>query len=174
MDNLNALRETLPEAARDIKLNLQSVLQAATLSVPQTWGTAVACALAVRNPQLTAAVLADARAAGVEEGTLEDARAAAILMGMNNVYYRFRHSIGKEAYSQKPARLRMLRLNQVSSNKGDMDLFCFAVSAVSFCQACMNSHEEELLKHGLTEDHAHDAVRIAAVINATAVALESL
>jgi alkyl hydroperoxide reductase subunit D len=105
--------------------------------------------------------------------TLEDAKAAAILMGMNNVYYRFRHAIEKPAYAEKPARLRMLRLNQVATNKADFNLFCFAVSAINFCQACMNSHEAEVLKDGLTEDHVHDAVRVASVVHAAAVALET-
>jgi alkyl hydroperoxide reductase subunit D len=172
MEQINALRETLPESARDIKLNLSAVLQPGALNADQVWGTALACAYAARNPKLTQAVLADATAAGISAGALEDAKAAAILMSQNNIFYRFRHAIGKDSYAEKPARLRMLRLNQVASNKADMDLFSFAVSAINFCQACMNSHEEEALKHGLSEDQVHDAVRIASVIHAAAVALE--
>jgi hypothetical protein len=106
MDRINALREQFPEAARDIKLNLQNVLGQTELSKPQAWGTALACAYATKDKALWTAVLEDAKAAGVEDGTLDDAKAAAILMGMNNVYYRFRHIIGKEEYSQMPARLR--------------------------------------------------------------------
>ena len=174
MEKVNALRESLPDAARDIKINLQNVLQPGALSADQMWGVAVACAYAARNPQLTAAVLADAKAAGVAEPVLEDAKAAAILMGVNNVYYRFRHLIGKESYSQKPARLRMLRITQVASNKTDFELFCAAVSAVNSCESCLRSHEAVVLEGGLSEDHVHDAVRIAATINAAAVALETL
>ena len=173
MDQVNALRETLPDVARDIRLNLQAVLQPGTLNAAQVWGTALASAYASRNPRLTGAVRQDALAAGVQEAVLEDARAAAILMGMNNIYYRFRHAIEKPVYAEKPARLRMLRLNQVATNKADFNLFCFAVSAINFCQACMNSHEAEVLKDGLSEDHVHDAVRVASVIHAAAVALET-
>lgn len=174
MENLNALREALPDAARDIRLNLQSVLTPGTLNADQTWGVALACAYAARNERLTRAVLADAKAAGTAEGVLEDAKAAAILMGMNNVYYRFRHLIGKEVYSQKPARLRMLRIQQVASNKVDFELFCMAVSAINDCESCLRSHEAVVLEGGLTDDHAHDAVRIAATIHGAAVALETL
>lgn len=173
MENLNAIRESLPDAARDIKINLQTVLQPGTLSKQQTWGSALASAYAARNSKLIVAVLADAKAAGVEEGTLEDAKAAAVLMGMNNVYYRFRHAIGKETYSQRPARLRMMRTNQVTSTKPDFDLFCLAVSSINFCEICLQSHEKEALAGGLTEDHVHDAVRIAAVVHAAAVAMET-
>lgn len=174
MENLNALRETLPDAARDIKLNIQSVLKPDKLNAAQVWGTALTCAYAARNEQLTKAVLADAKAAGVEEAVLDDAKAAAILMGMNNVYYRFRHLIGKEEYSQKPARLRMLRTNQVASNKADFELFCLAASAINNCESCLRSHEAVVLEGGLNDDQVHDAVRIAATLHAAAVALETL
>jgi lipoyl-dependent peroxiredoxin subunit D len=48
-------------------------------------------------------------------------------MGMNNVYYRFRHMIGKPEHLEKPARLRMQRLAQVATTKADFELFCLAV-----------------------------------------------
>jgi alkyl hydroperoxide reductase subunit D len=174
MDRINALREQLPDAARDIKINLQNTLSQTELSKPQSWGTALACAYATKDKQLTAAVLEDAKAAGVEEGTLDDAKAAAILMGMNNVYYRFRHIVGKDEYSQMPARLRMLRTNQVASVKVDFELFCLAVSAIGNCQSCVQSHEHVVIEAGLTPAQVHDAVRIAATINAAAVALSTI
>lgn len=174
MENIDKLRESFPDAARDIKINLQNVLQPGTLSLEQTWGVAIACAWAARNRQLTDALVADAKAKGVPDAVLEDAKAAAIMMGMNNVYYRFRHVIGKEAYEQKPARLRMLRLKQVATNQVDFELFSAAVSSVNFCEACLKSHEAVVLEGGLTEDHVHDAIRIAATVNAAAVALEAV
>jgi lipoyl-dependent peroxiredoxin subunit D len=172
MENLNQLRESLPDAARDIKINLQNVLTPAALTLAQTWGVALTAAFTARNDRLRDAVLADARAAGVEAAVLDDARAAAVLMGMNNVYYRFRHLIGKEEYSQKPARLRMLRTNQVASNKADFELFCLTASAINNCQTCLQSHEAVVLEAGLSTDQVHDAVRIAATLNAAAIALE--
>ncbi len=174
MENLNQLREQLPDAARDIKINLTNVLQPGALNAAQTWGVALSTAYAARNEKLTKALLADAKTAGIEDAVMEDARAAAILMGMNNVYYRFRHLIGKEDYSQKPARLRMMRLNQVTTNKVDFELFCLAVSAVNNCETCIKSHEAVVIEGGLSTDQVHDAVRIAAVIQAAAVALETI
>lgn len=173
MEHINQLRELLPEAAKDIKINLSNVLVPGGLNLQQTWGAAIASAYTSRNEELTKAVLADARAAGVEEGTIEDAKAAAILMGMNNVYYRFKHIIGKEDYAPKPARLRMMRIKQVTSNQVDFELFCLVASAVNNCEACVRSHEAVVLEGGLTTDQVHDAVRIASIIHATAVGLES-
>jgi len=37
---------------------------------------------------------------------------------------------------------------------------------------CIRSHEAVVIAGGLTEDHVQDAVRIGAVINAAAIALE--
>lgn len=174
MENLDKLRDLLPDAARDVKINLQNVLQPGTLSLEQTWGVAVASAWAARNRQLTDALVADAKAKGVSDGVLDDAKAAAVMMGMNNIYYRFRHVMGKESYEQKPARLRMMRLKQVAANQIDLELFSAAVSAINFCEACLKSHEAVVLEGGLTEDHVHDAIRIAATIHAAAIALETV
>lgn len=172
MSSLETLRARLPEYARDIKLNLQSVLQpGGTLSNEQRWGVAVASAAAARNAELLEAVLADAQAE-VAPAVIEDALAAASLMAMNNVYYRFRHLIGKPSYEEKPARLRMQRIARPATNKADFELFCIAVSAINACETCLRSHEAVVLGGELTEDHVHEAVRIAAVVNGAAVSLQ--
>jgi len=169
---LDDVRSALPEAAKDIRLNLQSVMEGGALNDAQRWGVAAACAIASRNPQLKEAVLRDAHR-GAGELVLEDARAAAVLMGMNNVYYRFRHMVGKPSYATRPPRLRMQRIAQPLTNKADFELLCLAVSAINGCEACVQSHEKVVLEGGLTEEHVNDAVRIAAVVHAAAVALES-
>ena len=171
MNAIERLRDSIPEPARDIKLNLQSVLQPGSLTPAQRWGVAIASAVAARNTELRDAVIADARAE-VGEDVIEDALAAAALMAMNNVYYRFRHLVGKPSYSQMPARLRMQRIAKPATNKADFELFCLAVSAINACEMCIRSHEEVVIKGNLTEEQVHDAVRIAATINAAAVSLE--
>jgi alkyl hydroperoxide reductase subunit D len=171
MSAVEAVREQLPEAAKDIRLNLQTVLQPGALTAAQRWGVAVASAIAARNPQLRDAVLADARAE-VDESVLDDAAAAAVLMAMNNVYYRFRHMIGKESYAALPARLRMNRIAKPATNKADFELFCLAVSAMNGCEMCIRSHEAVVVGGGITDEQVNDAVRIASVIHAAAVGLE--
>jgi len=173
---LDQIRAEIPEAAKDIRLNLGSLLVSPDASSPlspvQRWGVAAAVAIAARNPRLCTAVLADAReVAG--EAAVEDAIAAAALMGMNNVYYRFRHMIGNASYSHKPARLRMTRLARPATSRADFELMCLAVSAVNGCETCLRAHERVVLEGGLTVDHVHDAVRIAASLAAAAVALEA-
>jgi alkyl hydroperoxide reductase subunit D len=172
MSALDDLRDAIPEAAKDLKLNLQTVLAPdGPLTPAQRWGTAVASAVASRNPRLRDAILVEARAQ-VEAAVVEDGVAAAALMGMNNVYYRFRHLIGHARYADKPARLRMNRIAKPAGSKVDFELFCLAVSAINGCATCLQAHEGVVLKGGLSDDQIHDAVRIASVIHGAAVALD--
>ncbi|HEV8393207.1 MAG TPA: carboxymuconolactone decarboxylase family protein [Vicinamibacterales bacterium] len=172
MAALDAIRDALPETARDIKLNVQSVLQDGSLSAAQRWGVAVTSAATARNRPLLDAIVADARTV-IDPAVIDDALAAAALMAMNNVYYRFRHMVGKPGYEQKPARLRMNRLAKPAGSKADLELFSLAASAINGCEICVQAHEKAVIDAGLTEDNVHDAVRIAATIHAAALAFES-
>ena len=69
-NTVESLRESLPEAARDLKVNLQNVLQESSLTAAQRWGVAVACAIASRNPTLVQ-VLLDAAREQVDASTVE-------------------------------------------------------------------------------------------------------
>ena len=171
MAALDLLAAEIVEPARDIKLNLQAVLAPGSLTPAQRWGVAIASAVASRNVRLQVAVIADARSE-VGAAVVEDAVAAAAIMGMNNVYYRFRHLIGKASYGDRPARLRMNRLVKPAGSKVDFELYALAASAVGGCESCMRAHEHVVVEGGLTEEQVHDAVRIAATIHAAAIALE--
>ena len=172
MDALEQLRGAIPDAAKDIRLNLQAVLRGGSLSDAQRWGVAAASAVAARHTRLREAVLAAAlTAAGAD--VVEDAKAAASLMAMNNVYYLFRHMVGKPIYGEKPAGLRMNRLMQPATNRTDFELMALAVSTINGCEMCVRAHEKTVTDGGLTPDHVNDAVRIAATIYAAAVALEA-
>ena len=172
MDALEQLRSKIPDAARDIRLNLQSVLRGGSLSDTQRWGVAAAAAVAARHPRLRETVIAAAGAAA-GPAVVEDAKAAAALMAMNNVYYRFRHMVGKPIYGEKTAGLRMNRLAQPATNRTDFELMALAVSALNGCEMCVRAHEKTVTDGGLTPEHVNDAVRIAATIYAAAVALEA-
>lgn len=171
MDTTKRLLEELPDAARDQRLNLASVLGDGALTMEQRLGVALACAFAARNAELRDALLADA-GAGAGEAWIDDARAAASLMAMNNVYYRTRHMLGKSEYAALPARLRMTRMANPRTSKRDFEMMCLAVSAVNGCETCVRSHEKSLVELGASEAMVHDAVRIAAVVQAVAVGLE--
>lgn len=173
MQALEAFRTTLGDFGKDLRLNLQSVLEGASvLDLKQRWGVAVACAATLRQPELSRAVVADARAA-VGEDVVDDGLAAAAVMGMNNAFYRFRHLVEKESYSSKSPRLRMNRIAQVRGAKVDFELFSLAASSLGACAACVQAHERAVIDAGLSEDHVLDAVRIAAVLRGVAIAYDA-
>lgn len=174
MSTLEQLRESIPDYARDLRLNLASVLTvqgAPGLSVRQIWGIALATAIAARHLPLVAAIEASA-AAELDTAGRDGARAAAAIMGMNNVYYRFVHLVGDPEYASLPARLRMNVMANPGIDKLDFELYSLAVSAVNGCGLCLESHEKLLRKHEVSREAIQSAVRIAAVIHGVAVVLE--
>jgi alkyl hydroperoxide reductase subunit D len=170
--SLETIRAALPDYARDLKLNLSSVLGATTLTPQQIWGTAVASAIAARNPALRDAVL-DEAAGRLTPAALAAAKAAAAIMGMNNVYYRFTHLVGKADYRTLPARLRMNVIGNPGVDRVDFELWSLAVSAINGCGMCLEAHEREVAAKGIGGEAVQDVVRIASVIHAVAVTLEA-
>ncbi|MFP4166688.1 MAG: carboxymuconolactone decarboxylase family protein [Opitutales bacterium] len=173
MERINQLLTRLPEEAQDLLTNTERVLGGEILDAEQTWGAALAAAYFIRHPELTEAVLADAKSAGLSEAARQDARGAAALMGMNTVYYRFRHLMHSDTYNQRPANLRMTRMQQVATSKTNFELFSIGPAALAGCGLCLSAHEAAVKKGGLNEDHVHDAARIASVLHGLAVALDS-
>ena len=174
MEKTIELLSTLPEEAKDLRINLKRVLEGESLTSEQTWGTALAAAYYIRQPQLSAAILADAKTAGVGEGILEDARGAASIMGMNTIYYRFRHIMNSEAYNQRPANLRMMRMQNAATTQLNFELFSIGPAALAGCEMCLKAHEAAIKKDGMSEENVHDVVRIASILHGVAVALETL
>jgi alkyl hydroperoxide reductase subunit D len=169
--SIDAIKEKLPEAAKDLRINLATVLATETLTPDQRWGVVLACAIATRNHGLRDALFAEARAQGVREEVLDDARGAAVMMAMNNVAYRGRHYLGAD-YEPRPLRLRMHRIGQPKTTKVDFELMCLAVSAIGGCQVCLSAHERVVREGGLSAEAVFDALRIAAVVQGVAVGLE--
>jgi alkyl hydroperoxide reductase subunit D len=168
---LDALIETLPDYAKDMKLNFSSVVRSQTdLNEQQLWGAIVACVMASRNEDLTATALEEA-AGHMSPQAFEAAKAAAAVMGMNNIYYRFLHLTGNEKYKTMRAGLRMNAIRTHGIDHPDFDLWCLAVSAINGCGACVDSHEKVLRERGFGEEKVLAAVRIASVLHAIATVL---
>ena len=164
--------ESIPAYARDLKLNLGAVLRQTELTPQQIWGTALACAIASRNTAVLRAIEAESQS-HLSPQAVEAARTAAAIMSMNNVYYRFLHLTDNSKYKEIPARLRMQGIRTHGVDHADFELWCTAVSAINNCQTCVASHEKVLREKGLTEEQVAAAVRIAAVIHATAVVFDA-
>ena len=175
MITLDSIRDAIPDYARDLKLNLGSVLAttgAPGLSEKQIWAVALASAIASRHLPL-ARDIETLAAAHLDTAYINGAHAAAAIMGMNNVYYRFLHLVEDPEYAQLPARLRMNVIGNPGIEKLDFELLSLAVSAINGCGTCVASHERQLRKHELSREAVQSAVRIAATVHAVARVLES-
>jgi alkyl hydroperoxide reductase subunit D len=175
MKSLEHIREALPGYARDLQLNLGSVLTPAGapgLSERQIWAVALASASASRNAAFSRDLQAIA-AQHLDAAHVSAAHAAAAIMTMNNVYYRFLHLVEDPECAKLPARLRMNVIGSPGIAKADFELLALAVSAINGCGSCVVAHERALRAHGLTREAVHSAVRIAATVHAAARVLES-
>lgn len=160
--SLDALKDSLPEYAKDLKLSLGSITRITTLSEQQLWGTVLACAAATRNPEVLTQ-LAEEATAHLSPEAKNAALGAASIMGMNNVFYRSRHFLGGD-YEKLPANLRMTIIGKPGVEKSDFELWCMAVSTINGCQACVTSHEHVVREAGLSTEQVFDALRIASII----------
>lgn len=169
--SIEDLKGRLPEYAKDLKLNLSSLSREEGLSAQQKAGTFVASALAARNAEVIEAVI-DEFGPHLSEEAMNAAKAAASIMAMNNVYYRFLYLAGNDDYKTLPAKLRMNVIARPGVEKVDFELWSLAVSAINGCGSCVASHEKIVREHGLSAEQVQAAVRIASVVHAVAATLD--
>ncbi|WP_022686751.1 carboxymuconolactone decarboxylase family protein [Sphingomonas phyllosphaerae] len=165
-----ALKEfagALPDFAKDIRLNVGSLLNETVLNDQRKYGTLLACAHGSGYKPLVEATEAEV-ADKLSPEAANAARAAAAVMAMNNVYYRFTHLASNEEYARMPAKLRMNVIGAPGIDKLDFELFSLAVSAMNGCGMCIDSHEQVLKKAGATAEMIQTAARIASVMKAVA------
>ncbi len=171
--SLEHLKNRLPEYAKDLKLNLSSLAAEPSLSDQQRAGTFIATALASRNAEVIAAITAEF-APRLSPEALNAARAAASIMAMNNIYYRFTHLASSPDYRTLPAKLRMNVIGKPGVDKADFELWSLAVSAINGCGMCIDAHEKVLREAGITAEQIQAAVRIASVVHAIAATLDGI
>ncbi|MEL6372073.1 MAG: carboxymuconolactone decarboxylase family protein [Pseudomonadota bacterium] len=169
--SIDTLRDQIPDYAKDIRLNLGTLASETSLTDQQKWGAFFASALASRNETVVKAVAAEV-ADKLSDEALTATKAAAAIMGMNNIYYRATHLMEAKDYATMPAKLRMNIIGNPGVDKVDFELWSLAVSAVNGCGMCLDSHEKVVRKAGLAADQVQAALRIAAVVHAAAAVLD--
>ncbi len=165
--SLDALKDRMPEHAKDIKLNLSSLARETVLDDQKKYGCFLASAYAVGERDVLADLTAEVEDKLSPEA-IKAAKAAASIMSMNNVFYRFNHLVKASDYKTMPAKLRMNVIANPGIDKADFELWSLAVSAINGCGMCIDAHEAELRKAGLSTEQIQAAVRIGSVVNAAA------
>jgi len=165
---IDAIKNALPDYAKDTKLNLDAVLLRSTLDADVAMGCAVAALAATGNGKVLAVMLADAPVFS------ESAMTAASIMAQNNVWYPFVEMADDPALKGLPAQLRM---NAIASHggttKSNFEAFSLAASIVGKCHFCVRSHYDGLKELGYSVEQLRDIGRIASVMNSVAKVLNS-
>tara|TARA_B100001750_G_scaffold245634_2_gene265755 strand:- start:514 stop:1071 length:558 start_codon:yes stop_codon:yes gene_type:complete len=169
--SIDTLKNLVPDYAKDLKLNLGSLANEEELNDQQKWGTFMACALAGRNETVIREIAQEA-SQHLSESAMQAAKSAAAIMAMNNVYYRFAHIATSKDYMSMTAKLRMNVIANPGVDKVDFELWSLAVSAINGCGMCIDSHEKQLLDHGMTKSQVQASVRIAATIQAISAVMD--
>lgn len=168
---VDALKEqSIPDYAKDTKLNIDAVVKRSTLPVEEAEAVALAAAFATGNSKLWTWM--ESQIANKTETTA--ALTAAALMAQNNVWYPFVEMADDENLKGLPAQLRM---NAISTHGGTtkerFEAYSLAASIVGKCHFCVKAHYEGLKKMGYTVEQLRDIGRIASVINSVAKVVAS-
>lgn len=168
--SIENIKNAIPDYAKDIKLNLSSLANEEILNTQQFWGTAMASALAGRNEFVIREVEEEA-AQNLSAEAMNAAKAAAAIMAMNNVYYKFSGMMGGD-YQTMPAKLRMNVIANPGVDKTDFELWSLAVSAINGCTFCVKAHEKQIVDHGMSKEQVQAAARVAAVVQAASAVMD--
>ena len=165
--SLKQFVDTLPDYAKDLRLNMSSLLNDQSLGDQRKYGLSLACAHGTGYRPVVAAAEAEIEGKLTVQAA-NAARAAAAVMAMNNVYYRFVHLASNLEYGTMPAKLRMNVIGNPGIEKDDFELFSLAVSAINGCGMCIDSHERILQQHGVKAETIQAVARVGAILKAIA------
>lgn len=164
--SIDNLRSSLPEYAKDQKLNLGSLTRSTELNEQQLWGTLLATAAATQNDTVFSEISEEAKE-HLSDEAFEAALGAATVMAMNNVGYRAKSWLGDD-YAQVKFGLRMNIIAKPGVEKADFELWSLAVSSMNGCEHCTIAHDKTVREEGLTKEQVWEAVKVAAVVQAIA------
>ncbi|MGE5526953.1 MAG: carboxymuconolactone decarboxylase family protein [Rhodospirillaceae bacterium] len=169
MEFLKLITDRIPDHAKDIRLNLGSVLSRSSLPLEAALGVALAAAYAAKCHTIVDAIRASGQMSDTE---VHGALSAAALMAMNTVWYPYLDMAGDEDLKTQRAELRMNAYGTHGGiDKQRFELYSLAASIVGKCHFCVRSHYKLLKENGMTALQLRDAGRIAAVVAAAAVVL---
>ncbi len=163
--SLKRLAETDNKYIRDLKLNVSSVLGSTNMTRKETALLALAVAVNQKNDTLIPGFETIAQKHGASAEEIAETHGCASLLGLNNVFYRFRHYMhSNEFYNKQPAGLRMSMMMNPVLGKHLFELMSLVISALNGCEKCVVSHEHSVKEQGANEPRIYDAIRLAAVI----------
>ena len=165
MNWVDQVKESIPEHSKDIKLNLDNVMNRSGLDEVDAHAIALVSAIAANNGDLAFEISMNSPLVGTPER--EAAKTAAALMAMNNTYYPFIEMAEDIELKRIPSGLRMNAYsNHGGVSKIKFEMYALAASIVGKCQACVKNHYDTLRKEGMTVQQLQSVGKIASVVSA--------
>jgi alkyl hydroperoxide reductase subunit D len=163
--NAQALLQVDARYVKDLKINVGNVLNNNQhLSRKDAVLLALAVAINEHFDLLKDSLTGLARKEGATDVELAEIVACTSLMNTNNIFYRFRHFVKKDFYSNQPAGIKMSIMASQVLGKEFFELLSLVISSINGCELCVTSHEQSVLQHGSSESRVFEAVRLGAVI----------
>ena len=170
MSWVDQLKDTIPDYAKDTRLNFDTVIKRSSLPVEEAEAVALAAAFATGNSKFWTWVHSQIQ----DRKEADAALTAASLMAMTNVWYPYVEMAADENLKGIPAQLRMNAIaSHGGTSKARFESYSLAASIVGKCHFCIKAHYDTLKKEGYTVEQLRDIGRIAAVITAVPRVLNS-
>ncbi|NDB81209.1 MAG: carboxymuconolactone decarboxylase family protein [Alphaproteobacteria bacterium] len=170
MSWIDQLKDTIPDYAKDTRLNFDAVIKRSSLTVEEAEAAALAAAFATGNSKFWTWIHSQIQ----DRKEADAALTAASLMAMNNVWYPYVEMADDENLKGLPAQLRMNAIaNHGGTTKARFEAYSLAASIVGKCHFCVKAHYETLKKEGYSTEQLRDIGRIAAVITAVSRVLNN-
>ena len=167
---VDQLKETIPDYAKDTRLNIDAVVKRSTLPAEVAEAVALSAAFATGNTKFWTWL----HSAIENRQEAEAAITAASLMAMNNVWYPYVEMADDAALTGLPAQLRMNAIATHGGTTADrFEAYALSASIVGQCHFCVKAHYETLKKAGYSVEQLRDIGRIAAVVTAVARVLQN-
>lgn len=170
MSWVDQLKDSLPEYAKDIKLNLDAVINRSSFDPDYATALSLAAAVQTGNSKLVTFIAA----AVTDEVEKNAALTAGTIMAQNNIWYPYIEMLDDPNVKGLPAQLRM---NAIASHggttKAKFESYALIASIIGKCHFCINGHADTLKAEGYSSEQIRDLGRIAAVINALSKVLSA-
>jgi len=163
--NVEALIQTDARFIKDLKINVGNVLSNTQyLNRKEALLLALSVAINEKFDLLKDAFTNLAKENGATDAEISEIVACTSLMNTNNIFYRFRHFMEKDFYTNQPAGIKMSIMMNPVLGKEFFELTSLVLSAVNGCEMCVTSHEQSVLQHGSSESRVFEAIKLGAII----------
>ena len=170
--NMQALLNAESRFIKDLKINVSNAINNTQhLSRKEALLLSLAVAVNEKSKLLQKSFTSLAKEEGATEAEIAEMVACTSLMNTNNVFYRFRHFLGKDFYNNQPAGIKMSIMMNPVTGKEFFELASLVISSINGCEMCVSSHEQSVLQHGSSESKVFEAVKTGAIIRGLITAI---